>query len=122
MPQPFPGTGRGTLMDRFVLPQVACAGPATVVYDDELGQYDFGGEHPMSPLRVKLTMELAGDLGVLGEHLRQIEAPMATLEQIATVHSQQYIEAVTRVGNHRGAVDLDHGLGTEDNPAFLGMH
>lgn len=110
------------MVDRFVLPTVACTGPASVVYDETLGDYDFGPQHPMSPLRVKLTMELARDLGIVGENLRTVAAPMASNDLLATVHSQQYIEAVTRVGHHRGAVDLDHGIGTEDNPAFLGMH
>ena len=43
----------------------ACAGPATVVFDPSLTEYDFGAAHPMSPIRVDLTMRLAGDLGVL---------------------------------------------------------
>ena len=30
----------------------ACEGPATVVFDRSLTEYDFGPSHPMSPLRV----------------------------------------------------------------------
>ncbi len=109
-------------MDRFVLPTVACEGPSTVVFDPSLTAYDFGPQHPMAPVRVDLTMDLARELGVLEHHLRTVDAPLATTELLARVHSQQYLEAVDRVGNHRGAVDLDHGLGTDDNPVFLGMH
>lgn len=104
-----------------MLPTVACQGPASVVYDDTLGAYDFGPHHPMSPLRVRLTMGLAEELGVM-ENLRRVDAPMATAEQLLSVHSQQFVDAVDRVGNRRGAVDLDHGIGTDDTPAFLGMH
>jgi hypothetical protein len=36
-----------------------------VVWDDVFAQYDFGASHPMRPLRLELTMALAGQLGVL---------------------------------------------------------
>ena len=42
-----------------------CHGPATVVFDKTLTEYDFGPDHPMSPVRVDLTMRLAEELGVL---------------------------------------------------------
>ena len=43
---------------------VQCLGPASVVFDPSLTEYDFGPEHPMSPLRVDLTMRLATELGI----------------------------------------------------------
>lgn len=104
---------------------VECHGPATVVYDKTLGEYDFGPRHPMSPLRVELTMGLAGALGLItetpGDGLQVVPAPMADLELIASIHSESLIEAVQRVGSS-GAADPDHGLGTEDNPVFRDMH
>ena len=48
-----------------------------MVFDQSLTEYDFGPEHPMSPLRVDLTMRLADELGVLGDRLRVVPAPMA---------------------------------------------
>ena len=60
-----------------------CSGPATVVFDTSLTEYDFGPTHPMSPIRVDLTMELAAQLGVTGERLRMVEAPIATDDVIA---------------------------------------
>ncbi|MCW2767006.1 MAG: acetoin utilization protein AcuC, partial [Nocardioides sp.] len=36
-----------------------CPGPATVIFDPSLTEYDFGVAHPMSPVRVDLTMRLA---------------------------------------------------------------
>ena len=39
--------------------------PACVVFDASLTGYDFGPAHPMNPVRVDLTMRLAGELGVL---------------------------------------------------------
>ena len=98
-----------------------CSGPATVVFDKSLTEYDFGPTHPMSPLRVDLTMRLADELGVL-DRLRMVDAPMATFEQIATVHDEALIEAVTMAGTTPGWVDLSRGLGTEDDPVFADMH
>ncbi len=98
-----------------------CSGPATVVFDKSLTEYNFGPTHPMSPLRVDLTMRLADELGVL-ERLRIVDAPMATSEQIATVHDEALIEAVTKAGTTPGWVDLSRGLGTDDDPVFQDMH
>ena len=44
---------------------VECSGPASVVFDPTLTEYNFGPSHPMSPIRVDLTMRLADELGVL---------------------------------------------------------
>lgn len=98
-----------------------CAGPSSVVFDKTLTEYNFGPMHPMSPVRVDLTMRLAEELGVL-EGLTIVPAPMATPEQIATVHEEALIEAVTKAGTTEGWVDLSRGLGTDDDPVFLGMH
>ena len=35
-----------------------------VAWDDRLSGYDFGPGHPMAPLRLKLTMELAQAFGL----------------------------------------------------------
>jgi acetoin utilization protein AcuC len=99
-----------------------CDGPASVVFDRTLTEYDFGPEHPMSPIRVDLTMRLAGELGVLGDRLQTVAAPMAGEDRIATVHDPALIEAVTRAGTTAGYVDLDRGLGSDDNPVFPDMH
>jgi acetoin utilization protein AcuC len=99
-----------------------CAGPSTVVFDPSLTEYDFGPHHPMAPIRVDLTMRLARDLGVTdGVHTRVVPAPMATLDQIATVHDPQLIEAVERAGRTQQPEE-QVGLGTDDNPVFAGMH
>jgi acetoin utilization protein AcuC len=98
-----------------------CAGPSTVVFDPTLTDYDFGPHHPMAPIRVALTMQLAHELGITGPRLRVVPAPMASLDQIATVHDPALIEAVQRAG-HTGTAELQVGLGSDDNPVFLGMH
>lgn len=105
-----------------------CHGPATVVFDSSLTEYDFGQGHPMAPLRVDLTMRLAAELGVTrapglleGPGLRIVPARLASLDELGTVHTPAFIEAVQRAGSTRRA-DEAFGLGTEDNPVFAGMH
>ncbi len=99
----------------------ACPGPATVVFDQTLTEYDFGPSHPMSPVRVDLTMRLARELGVL-ERLRTVPAPMADDDLIATVHDPALIEAVMLAGKDPGGFEPAHGLGSDDNPVFHDMH
>ncbi|MFC7496679.1 MULTISPECIES: acetoin utilization protein AcuC [unclassified Nocardioides] len=101
---------------------VECSGPATVVFDQSLTEYDFGPEHPMAPLRVDLTMRLATELGIVGDRLRVVPAPIAGDDVIATVHRPELIEAVMRAGSNPGTVDDVHGLGSDDNPVFREMH
>ena len=98
-----------------------CSGPTSVVFDPTLTAYNFGPTHPMSPVRVDLTMRLADELGVL-EGVKRVDAPMATPEQIATVHDQGLIDAVTKAGTTPGFEDPSRGLGTDDDPVFQDMH
>src|SRR5680860_1587274 len=55
------------------------AGSACVVFDKSLTGYNFGSDHPMSPMRVDLTMRLAESLGVVGggTGLVTVNAPIA---------------------------------------------
>jgi acetoin utilization protein AcuC len=92
-----------------------------VVFDPTLTEYDFGPSHPMSPVRVDLTMRLARDLGVL-DRLRTVDAPMADDDLVATVHEPGLIDAVKRAGRDPGAFEPAYGLGSEDNPVFPDMH
>jgi acetoin utilization protein AcuC len=98
-------------------------GSACVVFDPSLTEYDFGPHHPMSPLRVDLTIRLADELDVTGpKGLPKVDAPMASDELVGTVHTEEYMAAVRRVGDDPHRVEEEFGLGTADNPAFKGMH
>jgi acetoin utilization protein AcuC len=101
---------------------LTCSGPASVVFDQSLTEYDFGVSHPMSPVRVDLTMRLAGELGVVGPGgLRLVPAPIASDDVINTVHDARLIEAVRRAGATL-LPEEELGLGTDDNPLFASMH
>ncbi|MDQ1697929.1 MAG: acetoin utilization protein AcuC [Frankiaceae bacterium] len=93
-----------------------------VPWDDALVGYDFGPSHPLNPIRVELTIALARELGVLD--LPQVETlpvAAATDEELTLVHTPDYLDAVRRAGTTLAA-DLEHGLGTPDDPVFAGMH
>ena len=98
------------------------AGSAVVTWDEALTRYDFGPGHPFDPVRLRLTMALASELGVLaGPAVTMVSPSPATDGSLATVHDEDYIEAVRRAGRTL-APDLRYGLGTADDPVFEGMH
>lgn len=98
------------------------AGSLQVLWDEALTRYDFGPEHPMNPVRVALTFSLASQLGVLAAPGVTVRSPPpATDAELATVHDEDYIEAVRRCG-HTLAAEPRYGLGTADDPVFPGMH
>ncbi|MDX6287406.1 MAG: acetoin utilization protein AcuC [Frankiales bacterium] len=92
-----------------------------VVWEDALAAYNFGPSHPLAPVRVVLTMSLARSLGVLDAVTMSGAAPAddSTLE---LVHSPEYVAAVKRAGTPPLTADMEHGLGTPDDPVFEGMH
>lgn len=93
-----------------------------VAWDDSFGAYDFGPGHPLSPVRVDLTMRLARALGVLDHpHVRVSDAPSASDARIRTVHAARYVDAVRRAGTTLLPA-LPYGLGTDDTPVFADMH
>jgi acetoin utilization protein AcuC len=96
---------------------------ACVVWDDKLTAYNFGVAHPMSPVRLDLTARLCREMGLFD--LPQVEvigAEPVDDEVLLTVHDAAYIEAVKAASKDPRSADPLRGLGTEDDPAFVGMH
>jgi acetoin utilization protein AcuC len=92
----------------------------TVVWDDSLLGYTMGGDHPLHPVRLDLTMRLADSLGVLaGNRIELVKPAPAGVELLTLVHDPGYLEAVKRAP---ADPDVGHGLGTADNPIFEGMY
>jgi acetoin utilization protein AcuC len=66
-----------------------------LAWDDQLTRYDFGPSHPLAPVRVELTVELARDFGVLDGPGVSVAAPEpATLANLELVHDPGYIGIV----------------------------
>ncbi|RJK96075.1 acetoin utilization protein AcuC [Vallicoccus soli] len=94
-----------------------------VVWDDAFLAYDFGPFHPMAPVRVDLTVRLARELGVLARPGVEVsDAPLADDALLERVHDPAYVAAVRAAGADPRGCDGSWGLGTDDNPAFAGMH
>jgi acetoin utilization protein AcuC len=97
-------------------------GPLTLAWDDRLIGYDFGPGHPLAPVRVELTMALARELGVLDlPSVSVLDPAPAEPGELELVHDPAYIDAVRQAGRD-GRGNLRYGLGTPDNPVFVGMH
>jgi acetoin utilization protein AcuC len=95
---------------------------ALLVWSDDLVGYDFGVGHPMTPVRLRLTHDLLGDLGLLDlPGLRTVPAPEATDADILLVHTPEYLAEV-RAAEADGLSRPAHGLGDDDNPVFDHLH
>ncbi len=96
---------------------------ARVVWDPDFMAYDFGPGHPMHPVRLDLTARLCEAFGLFDrEDVEVVRPGVATDEVLLTVHDAAYIQAVREASANPERSDLAFGLGTEDDPAFAGMH
>ena len=96
---------------------------ARIVWDPSFTKYNFGPSHPMAPIRLDLTARLCEALGLFdapGVEVRGAEP--ASDELLETVHDPAYVAAVKAASADPNQADPDRGIGTEDDPAFVGMH
>src|SRR5258706_10810094 len=74
-----------------------------MAWDERLTSYDFGPGHPLAPVRVELTVELARAFGLLTESGVTVDRPVpASDAELELVHDSQYIEAVRMAGGSAG--------------------
>ncbi|MFF0746511.1 acetoin utilization protein AcuC [Streptomyces sp. NPDC004111] len=97
------------------------SGRALLMWDDAVTAYDFGDRHPMDPVRLALTMGLVRAYGLDGA-VDVVAAPAAGDSTLQLVHREDYVAAVRAASLNPRAADQAYGLGTEDDPAFPGMH
>ncbi|WFB08093.1 acetoin utilization protein AcuC [Streptomyces sp. LX-29] len=98
------------------------SGRAQLMWDEAVTGYDFGPGHPMDPVRLALTMRLVEAFG-LDRAVEVVAAKPAGESTLRLVHREDYIAAVRRASAAPDtAADPTYGLGTEDDPAFSGMH
>jgi len=94
-----------------------------LTWDESFTAYDFGPSHPMAPLRVELTIRLAREFGLLSRSNVSVRAAkIAGDDLLGLVHEPDYILAVRLASTDPPHPDFARGLGTEDTPAFPGMH
>ena len=94
-----------------------------LTWDETFTAYNFGPSHPMAPVRVELAIRLAREFGLLDRpNVAVSDAEVATDDLLSLVHDPDYIQAVRRVSSAPAYPDFSRGLGTDDTPAFAGMH
>ncbi|HEY3400546.1 MAG TPA: acetoin utilization protein AcuC [Geothrix sp.] len=92
---------------------------AALIHRPEYAGYDFGPEHPFTPARLTMLLDL---IQSLGHPVRPIAAPAATRQDILSVHDEAYVAMVEALDRGEAKPEADHfGLGTPDNPIFPGM-
>lgn len=96
---------------------------AAIVYHDDFLRYDFGSDHALREIRVKLARDLMAAYGLLGDKGAEEILPAATEESaILRVHTPEYAAKVKELSANPSASSYEHGLGTADNPVFGGMY
>ncbi|WP_030667506.1 acetoin utilization protein AcuC [Streptomyces rimosus] len=100
------------------------SGRAQLMWDEAVTGYDFGPGHPMDPVRLALTMRLVEAYGLDRgpDAVRVVAARAAGISTLRLVHREDYIDAVRQASADPKAADPAYGIGTEDDPAFAGMH
>lgn len=90
-----------------------------VIYSPEYLAYDFGPNHPFTPVRLEMLLDLLNALGFDNAY-RVPKA--ATREDLLTVHSEAFVRRVEAASRGDAVPDLQHyGLGTPDTPTFPEM-
>jgi len=113
------------------------------IYTDEFAQYEYAPTHPFKPIRSKLTYELCRRYNLLDRPwIKIIKPEPLRLNQLTIFHDEEYLRtlAIASLGgltpemmeygiNPRehpglavGPEILRFGLGTEENPIFIGMY
>ncbi|MCP2256811.1 acetoin utilization protein AcuC [Streptoalloteichus tenebrarius] len=92
---------------------------AAIVWDAAFLGYDLGGDHPLDPIRLDLTMRMATAFGLL-DGVETVPPRPATDDELERVHTPAYVAAVRAAPT--AGWDPGHGLGTADNPVFDRMH
>jgi len=91
----------------------------SVIYHPEYRKYAFGEDHPFSPVRAEMTLDL---LSTLGHEVSVLAPEPAARADILRVHDDYYVRRVEELGAGLAVPDReDYGLDTPDNPAFPGM-
>lgn len=92
-----------------------------LVYHEDYLRYDFGEDHALRQVRVRLARDLIADYGLLKE-AEEIRPDPADEAAVRRVHTSEYVSVVRDLSVHPKGASFEHGLGTADNPVFGGMY
>ncbi|NOX19001.1 MAG: acetoin utilization protein AcuC [Chlorobi bacterium] len=90
-----------------------------IIYSEKYNLYNLGPEHPFSPLRVEMVIDLIRSLGLNFEFT---EPSAVSPEELEAVHDKEYIQAVEDLSAGKEVAGFSkYGFGTQDNPIVKGM-
>ena len=98
---------------------------AAFIYEDALSRHELRSDHPMRPVRLRYTYQLLQEYGAFDHSGAVLLDPRsATEDELAWLHTPEYVAAVKALGAGTGVVDSARfgfsGLG--DNPVYPGMY
>ncbi len=97
-----------------------------LIYTNKYQSYNFGPQHPLRPLRIKLTYSLMEKLNLFKNgRLEVFEPSPATQKEIERAHDPEYVEIVKKLSENptdRSVQPSLYGLSTGDTPVFKGMY
>ena len=98
--------------------------PTHFFYSDEMGNFDFGPDHPFKPERATKTFDLCTRYGVLNYPWMKVVAPEAIDETLLTLyHDPAYVALLKEASlGHVSVEMLERGLGTADTPILKGIY
>lgn len=99
---------------------------AAFIFDEDETAYRFHDKHPFNQKRLQLTLDLLRSAGALSVSPSSVSSP-ATADQLRTVHSKEYIDAVQALSGQSPPSHWQdrapmYGFDSEDTPYFAGMH
>src|SRR5438876_324461 len=90
-------------------------------------KHHLSDEHPLQPIRVKLAVDLIKSTGLI-EHSHLVPPRAATIDELALVHSREYIDLVRKLSDpagrrHASPDEIDAaGFASADNPISDELH
>src|SRR6266550_2195949 len=90
-------------------------------------KHHLSDQHPLQPIRVKLTMELIQSTGLI-EHCHLLPPRRATIKELELVHSPEYVDLVRKLSDPTQRARVAHneieagGFASPDNPISDELH
>ncbi len=90
-----------------------------IIYNSKYSLYNLGAEHPFSPLRAEMLIDLISELG----YKTNFEEPESLdYQKLFEIHDPKYVETIEGLSKGKKLNNANiYGLGTQDNPVTIGM-
>ena len=99
--------------------------PAAYVYADDMSRHVLRDDHPLRPVRLRYTYQLLQAYGAFEDETSLLVEPRpASVEELLTTHTSEYVQAVERysAGGPRDDASRYGFSDSGDNPIFSGMY